>query len=75
MTVPSYGNRPPVLPPYDVRHDPMWRPDREYGPGHPFCSPAHEAYEAMRIEQEKVRLWIERKATEALKLRDIINGR
>lgn len=64
--VPSYGGQPyPPLPGYCLERDPLWRPDREYGPGHPFCSPAHEAYEAARMAREKVERWIEHAAREA----------
>ena len=49
MSVPSYGR----IPEYDVKADPFYRPDREYGSGHPFVSAAHEAWEANRIRVNK----------------------
>lgn len=61
MTVPSYGR----IPEYDVKCDPLYRPDREYGPGHPFVSPAHEAWEANRM---RVNATIERYIAEAKKV-------
>ena len=67
MSVPGYDSRPGLIPPYDVKSDPLYRPDREYGPGHPFVSATHEAWEARRLAQQKVETWIATEAAAALK--------
>jgi len=59
--VPSYGR----IPEYDVKADPAYNPQREYGPGHPFVSAAHEAWEKNRIE---VNAWIDREVAARMKL-------
>lgn len=61
VSVPSYGR----IPEYDVKADPCYRSDREYGPGHPFCSPAHEAWERNRLRVEE---WIRHEVSERMKM-------
>ena len=59
--IPSYG----CPPAYDVTKDPLYRPDRKYGPGYPFVSPAHEAWEANRL---RVTAWIAEEVKRRMKL-------
>lgn len=67
MTVPSYEDHYRPLE-YKLEDDPLYRPDREYGHGHPFCSAAHEAYERAKLARESVERFIRREAENAMRL-------
>ena len=59
--VPSYSDPGD----YPIEQDPLYNPQRTYGPGHPFCSPEHEAWEANRL---RVQEWIRREVAARMKL-------
>lgn len=68
----DYRCRPAPRPPYRLENDPCYDPRREYGPGLPFCSPEHEAYELLRLAEEKVAEWIRKAEHEAMKVRGLL---